>query len=113
MPRSTPCSAVTVWARYATISLRSSPPIDCKVHLARKVRQIIVIPKGSNPVTFAAQFAVSRLRQPIGGLAAFRQGDLIGLIVDQPMRREGHAAPIKHDESGTVVSREARYLPVI
>jgi hypothetical protein len=112
MPRKTHVQAVNVWARYATIGLRSNPPIDCNFNLARKIRQIIVIPKESNPIALTAQLGVARLRQPIGGLAS-RQSDLIGLIVDQPMRRKGHPAPIEHDQTGTLVSGKGGYCSVI
>jgi hypothetical protein len=72
--------AVAVKRRLAELATAHSRYFD----LARETDEIVVTPKGSNAVAFAAEFAVARLLQPIGGLPPRRQGDLVGVIVDQP-----------------------------
>ena len=70
-------------------------------------------PKGLDAITFAAQLAVARLREPIGGLAVTRQSDLISLVIDKSAGSPDHSAPVEHDQSGAPVDREGGDLSII
>ena len=70
-------------------------------------------PKGLDSITFAAQLAVTRLREPVGGLAITRQRDLISFVVDKSAGSPDHSAPVEHDQSGAPVDRERGNLSII
>src|SRR6516162_2174408 len=80
---------------------------------ARETHQIVVIPERLNAIASAAQFAVARGREPIGRLTALRQSNLVGLIIDEPGRSPGHAAPVEYGETRTLAGREAGDLSIV
>src|SRR5258708_33541407 len=74
------------------------PPSCQPSGLTRKLREIVVIPKRLNDITFATQLAADRPLHPSRRLVPGWQRNLVGLIMEQSAGSPDHTAPIHHRE---------------